>query len=247
MAFLQSADSSVVVTRSWQRCQLTGLSPKDQVNDQIITGKQIKEIIKENQAIIHYTIQIFEKLYPFLRELGHIAMLVDRHGTIIHTIGDPDFTTRAQRVQLQVGANWDERRKGTNAIGTALVEAQLIRIHADQHFFEENQFLTCAASPVYDSVGQFLGVINISGMKEGFHPYTLSLASIVSDSLQNKLLLEATRQEHLLTVKELEQVTASHQLPLLSLDRDKRIVRANEAAFRILGKDCIGKAFAGKK
>lgn len=247
MAFLQYADSSALITRSWQRCHQTGLHPTDQANDQIITGKRIKEIIKANQALIQFTMPIFEKLYPFIHQVGHIAMLVDRQGNIIHTTGDPDFADHAQRVQLQVGANWEESRKGTNAIGTALVESRPVRIHADQHFFRENQFLTCAAAPIYDAEGAFLGVINISGQKEGFHPYILSLASLAADSLQNRLLLETAKHEHLLTLKELDHVSSSHQLPLISLDQDKRIVRANSAAFGILGKDCLGKEFTGKK
>lgn len=247
MAFLQYADSSALVTRSWQRCHQTGLHPTDPANDQIITGKRIKEIIKENQALIQYTVPIFEKLFPFIHQMGHIAMLVDRQGNIIHTIGDPDFADHAQRVQLQVGANWEESRKGTNAIGTALVESRPVRIHAEQHFFRENQFLTCAAAPIYDADGEFLGVVNVSGQKEGFHPYILSLASLAADSLQNKLLLETSKHEHLLTLKELDQISASHQTPLVSLDRDRRIVRANAAAVGILGKDCLGKEFVGKK
>ena len=38
------------------------------------------------------------------------------------SIGDDDFLGRAAKVALAPGANWSEQSKGTNAVGTALID-----------------------------------------------------------------------------------------------------------------------------
>ncbi|WP_409343610.1 sigma-54-dependent Fis family transcriptional regulator [Paenibacillus sp. MBLB4367] len=180
-------------------------------------------------------------MHAGIKQSGQMALLIDSEGTIIHTSGDPDFSRRAVAVQLQVGANWAERRKGTNAIGVTLTEKKPVRVHAEEHYFSSNHFLTCASAPVFNSTGELIGVINISGKQEHYHAYTFTLACMAALSLQNKMLLEESKKEHLVTLRELDHRSQNHPLPLISLSRDNRILRANHAAIRMVGSDAIGK------
>ncbi|WP_306293539.1 sigma-54-dependent Fis family transcriptional regulator [Paenibacillus sp. 32352] len=245
MSSLEVTDLSQMMENSWKRCQSYGLKPSDPVYDDIITGNRIRELTRQHEQLIRHTEQIFAKMNRLIKQSGQMALLIDAQGTILHSVGDPDFSNRAERVQLQVGANWEERRKGTNAIGLALTEHKAVRVHAGEHYYTSNRFLTCASSPVFNSSGQLIGVINISGKKESYHDYTLTLACMAADSLQNKLIWEETRDEHLITLKELDYTAQNVPMPLLSLDRDNRIVRANQAALRIVGRDALGKEFKG--
>ncbi|WP_424768484.1 sigma-54-dependent Fis family transcriptional regulator [Paenibacillus sp. sgz302251] len=228
---------------SWKRCHELGLKPTDPVDDDILTGSRIHALLRENEQTIHHAEQVFEQMNVGIKQSGQMALFINSEGTIIHTVGDADFSHRASAVQLQVGANWAEGRKGTNAIGVALAERKPVRVHAEEHYFSSNRFLTCASAPVFNSIGELIGVINISGKQEHYHAYTFTLACMAAFSLQNKILLEESKQEHLITLRELEHTAQSHTLPLLSLSRDNRILRANNAAIRIVGSDAIGKEF----
>ncbi|UKS25962.1 sigma-54-dependent Fis family transcriptional regulator [Paenibacillus sp. HWE-109] len=232
---------SEAASLSWKRCHELGLKPNDPVDDDILTGSHIHTLLRQNEQIIHYTEQIFEQMNAGIKQSGQMALLIDSAGTIIHTVGDVDFSRRALAVQLQVGANWAERRKGTNAIGVAIADKKPVRVHAEEHYFSSNRFLTCASAPIFNSTGELIGVINISGKQEHYHAYTSTLACMAAFSLQNKLLLEESKKEHLITLRELEHTALNHPLPLLSLSRDNRILRANHAAIRIVGSDAIGK------
>ncbi|MFD0694431.1 sigma-54-dependent Fis family transcriptional regulator [Paenibacillus sp. GCM10027628] len=247
MSSLFTTDFSDITAKSWKRCQEYGLKPFEPVHDVLIAENGLRELVKQNAPIIAHTRQVFDTCSRFIQESKQTALLIDAQGTIIHAVGDPDFATQAQRVQLQVGASWDEKRKGTNAIGVAITEQKPVRVHAEEHYFEANRFLTCASAPVFSPTGELLGVINISGKRESYHAYTLILACLAADSLQNRLLLEASKKEHLLTLKELDYTMGQHAMPLLSLDSDNRILRANQAALQILGKDAIGREFTGAK
>ncbi|MDU0204380.1 sigma-54-dependent Fis family transcriptional regulator [Paenibacillus sp. MAH-36] len=232
---------SEAAAASWKRCHELGLVPTDPIDDDILTGIHMQSLLKQNEQTIQYTEQIFEHMHAGIKESGQMALLINPEGTIIHTAGDIDFSRRALAVQLQVGANWAEHRKGTNAIGVALTERKPVRVHAEEHYFKSNHFLTCASAPVFNAIGELIGIVNISGKQENFHAYTFTLACLAAQSLQNKILLEESKKEHLITLKELDYSSMHHPLPLLSLSRDNRILRANHAAMRIMGGDVIGK------
>jgi sigma-54 dependent transcriptional regulator, acetoin dehydrogenase operon transcriptional activator AcoR len=235
----EGKELSTIVLQSWKRCQESNLKATENARDQIISMSRIKEIIQENHLLIRQSLPLFERLEPFLYHTEHIALLADRDGNIIHTVGDPTFANRAQKVQLQIGANWKEGHKGTNAIGTSLIEKQPVHVQGEQHFFVENQFLTCSASPIFSAAGELLGVLNISTRKEYNHPLALTLVCMVAESLQNRFL--ATAAERIVTLPYVEARTMQRSLPLIGLDRDDRIVGLNESAKRQLGDDRLGK------
>ncbi|MFD2368775.1 sigma-54-dependent Fis family transcriptional regulator [Brevibacillus sp. GCM10020057] len=232
---------STIVQESWKRCRESKLIATQKANDQIISTNRIKEIIQENHPLIRESLPLFNKLSPFLLSTEHIALLSDASGNIIHTVGDPAFADQAQKVQLQVGANWQESNKGTNAIGTALIAQQPIQIHGEQHYFRENQFLTCSSSPIFSPAGELLGVIDISTRKENTHPFALTIVCMIAEALQNRLLFMEAERVMMLPPSHRDQSRTQKGLPLIGLDRDERIVGLNGRAKQLLGPDVIGK------
>ncbi|YCI78875.1 sigma-54-dependent Fis family transcriptional regulator [Bacillus sp. R1-10] len=245
MSSVNLFDQKKVIEHSWKRCHRFGLLPTSPFNDYLLTGKHLQEIMKENKYLIKHTTSILEKLYLSIHTNGFVTVITDRNGTIIHRLGKLDVEESLD--YMAVGSNWSEEIKGTNAIGLVIHEKKPIVTHADHHFLVKNHFLTCAASPIYSPIGEFIGAVNISGRKELFHPFMISQANIIAEAVQNRLLLEHTNHEKLLTLKELEHTTNLSTLPLLTLDNEKRIIRANQTARHLLGDDCIGKEFHAKK
>ncbi|MBO8163415.1 MAG: sigma-54-dependent Fis family transcriptional regulator [Brevibacillus sp.] len=236
-----------MIERSWNRCYSLGFKPVDAVDDELLSDQQVNELLQENYDLLYHVTAVFEKLAPFLRKSGQIALLVDRHGFVLHAQSDPNFDRQAKELHLRVGANWHEQKKGTNAMGVALQEEKPVRIHGEQHFFVQNRCLTCAASPIFTPTGELAGAINMSATREQYHPFLFSLVGFIAESVQNRLLLEQVKHEHLITLKELEHTSNRFHTPLLTLDSENRIIRANQAARRILGKDCVGKELREKK
>ncbi|MGN7469136.1 sigma-54-dependent Fis family transcriptional regulator [Brevibacillus sp. SAFN-007a] len=230
---------STIVQQSWKRCQESNLKAWEKANDQIISSKRIKEIIQENHPLIQESLPLFNKLAPFLLSTEHIALLSDRDGNIIHTVGDPVFANQAQKVQLQIGANWTEDYKGTNAIGTALIAQQPISVQGDQHYFLENRFLSCSAAPIFSPTGELLGVIDISTRKEYMHPFALTIACMIAEALQNRFLY-ANAERVIALPESPEKASSQKKVPLVALDRDERIVGLNEWAKQRLGQDALG-------
>lgn len=230
-----------IIDRSWKRCQNFGLSPSDPMDDSILTGSALQEVLTANQSMIRHATFILENLYPAIHSQGLVTVIVDRNGTIIHKVGQLD---RNETIDyLPIGSNWSEKRKGTNAMGLAIYEKKPIITHAEHHFYVKNHFLTCAASPIYSPTGELIGAINISAKKEMYHPFMISLTTTLAESIQTRLLLDKTKQEKVLALKELEVTSNLSTVPLLTLDRENTIIRANQAARFILGENCMGDEF----
>lgn len=184
-----------ILETSFLRCLKYGLHRNDPMNGEILTPKLLKEIKEENRTLIEHTLPVMEKLSPFLKEAGHVAVLSDTGGNILLSYGEADSLTKMQIAQIQPGANWLEQNKGTNAIGTALIEKKPVRVHAGEHFFQANGILTCSASPVYSPDGRLLGVFDISGIHSSEISYALSLAVMAAENIQSRLLLDSYRKE----------------------------------------------------
>lgn len=230
-----------IIDRSWKRCQNFGLSPSDPMDDSILTGSALQEVLTANQSMIRHATFILENLFPAIHSQGLVTVIVDRNGTIIHKVGQLD---RNETIDyLPIGSNWSEKRKGTNAMGLAIYEKKPIITHAEHHFYVKNHFLTCAASPIYSPTGELIGAINISAKKEMYHPFMISLTTTLAESIQTRLLLDQTKQEKVLALKELEVTSNLSTVPLLTLDRENTIIRANQAARFILGENCMGDEF----
>ena len=94
---------------------------------------------------------------------------------------------RARRVALAPGVEWSEESKGTNAIGTALVELAPVVVHGPEHFLPANHVLTCSAAPVLDPMGETVGVLDVSGDYRTRNQHTLALVGMSVQMIENHL------------------------------------------------------------
>lgn len=138
------------IEQSHERCVALGLSRIERPDYSPLGRSDLAVARERNQRLSGHAAPIMEMLYEQIVNSESMVVLTDVTGTVIHAIGDDEFLNRASKVALQPGANWSEQAKGTNAIGTALVEETPTLVHADEHFMHANHFLTCSAAPILD-------------------------------------------------------------------------------------------------
>lgn len=229
-----------ILRQSWIRSRNYGFQKADHPEGNILTGRALKQKVAERKSLIHHTLFAFDGLSSALRQWNAHAFLVDVDGTIIESVGHRDFERRAAQVQLQNGANWSEQQRGTNAIGTALIEKKPVSVFGRQHYLAVNGFLSCVAAPLFSPEGEFMGVIDISAPRDMLPGMALQLVMMTVEAVQNRILFEDARRKNLLMVQELEHAGRVHGVALISLDADRRVVRANGQAQRLLGRHCLG-------
>ena len=223
------------VARSWQRSLAAGLLPADQrLEPQHTSGAELTRTLAVNRELVAHSRPVMDYLFEQVRQAQGMVILADQVGTLVHTLGHADFLGRADRVALSCGANWHEKQRGTNAIGTALVEAMGVEIHGAEHFLERNEFLTCTAVPIRSAQGEVLGVLDISGDQRGRHPHTLGLVSMASRMIENRLISAACKHHLLMHLHAQPEGIGSLAGGIVALSEDGWMVGANRAAMDLL-------------
>ncbi len=224
------------LARSWRRSLAAGLSPTGRlpVPDNL-SSKELSRALGRNHDLISHSRPIMEYLFEQVRHSHSMVVLADNRGVLMHTLGDPDFLGKAERVALMSGACWDERQRGTNAIGTALAEAMGVEINGAEHFLERNTFLTCAAAPIVSSTGDLLGILDISGDQRSRHPHTLGLVNTAARMIENRLVIDACRRHLRLHLHPDPAGIGTVAEGIIALSEDGWIVGANRNALQMLG------------
>ena len=228
------------LARSWQRCWQAGLQPIGRMpGAPNASGAQLTRELERQRELIAHARPVMEFLYQQTRGTDSMSILAGADGMLLHTLGDPQFIGRAERVALRLGATWHEQFRGTNAIGTALAEAHAVVVHAAEHYLERNGFLTCAAVPILDPKGRVLGALDVSGDQRGYHRHTLGLVRSAARMIEHRLFdtRHDTRQWSGLRLRLHSQPEGIGTVAegLLAIAEDGMLVGANAAALELLG------------
>jgi len=223
------------VARSWRRSLAAGLLPDGPMRDcEHASGAELSRTLAGNHELLAHSRPVMEHLFEQVRHTQGMVILADRRGTLVHTLGHSDFLSRADRVALSCGANWHEQQRGTNAIGTALVEASGVEIHGPEHFFERNAFLTCTAMPIRSALGELIGILDISGDSRSRHPHTLGLVGMATRMIENRLVSTSCQRHIRLHLHPQLEGIGSVAEGIVAVSEDGWLLGANRAGFELL-------------
>lgn len=223
------------VAQSWQRSMSAGLSPLGGVDcADNLSVPNLDSAREFNHELISHSEPVIEYLFEQLRHSHSMVILADAQGVLMHTLGDLDFLSKADRVALKCGASWAENQRGTNAIGTALAEVSEIEINGAEHFLEPNEFLTCAAAPILSAQGQLMGILDISGDHRSHHPHTLGLVTTAAQMIENSMVLSACQHQILVQLHPRSEGIGSVAQGVLAFSEDGCLVGANRRGLALL-------------
>jgi len=224
------------VLRSWERCKQTGLSEKGngKLGDPVPDAR-LRELRERNHRFLSHGLGIVQSIYQQVRDSGSVVLLADATGMLLHRVGDAAFVNQADRVALAPGASWDESLRGTNAVGTAIVERRATEIFACEHFLPQNGFLTCSASPIFDPNGAVMGVLDISGDSRLYQSHTLGLVRMGAQLLERHLFEAEFGAEILVSLYVSPDQVGCLQEAVLALSDDGHVLGASQACLELLG------------
>ena len=224
-----------IIEQSHERCAALGLSRIERP-DFAPLGRSDLTVARERNLRLHsHAAPVMEMLFDQIAGTESMVVLCDATGTIIHSIGDDDFLSRASKVALQPGVNWAEPSKGTNAIGTALIEEAPTLVHADEHFMHANHFLTCSAAPILDPRGNILGVLDVTGDRRSYHQHTMGLVRMSARMIENHWLSDDFRNAMRLHFHSRPEFIGTLMEGILAITPEGRITGANRGALEQLG------------
>ena len=223
------------IDQSHERCVALGVSRIERPDFAPLGRSDLTLARDRNLRLYDRAAPVMEMLYEQIVNTESMVVLCDSSGTIIHSIGDDDFLARASKVALQPGVNWSESTKGTNAIGTALIEEVPTLVHADEHYMHANHFLTCSATPILDPRGNILGVLDVTGDHRRFHQHTMALVKMSARMIENHWLTDDYRNVMRLHFHSRVEFIGTLMEGILAISADGKLVGANRGALEQLG------------
>ncbi len=191
LGMVPAACSSIMLNESHRRCAAYGLSETARPDFSPLGRSDLSLLVEQNRVLHAHALPVMETLYEQIVNTHNMVVLTDANGMIVDALGDDDFLEKANRVALQPGVNWSEEGKGTNAIGTAIVEKKPTLVHANQHYLVSNHFLTCSAAPIFSHQGKLVGVLDVTGDQRSFHQHTMALVRMSAQMIENQLFSAA--------------------------------------------------------
>jgi transcriptional regulator of acetoin/glycerol metabolism len=225
-----------VVARSWRRSIENGLAPTSRRDEAPhFSATELARITERQHELISNARPVMEYLSEQTRNFGSIVILADDRGVLLHVVGDTNFMSRAERVALVPGASWNERYRGTNAIGLALTENMPVEVNGGEHYLARNDFLSCAAAPIFSPQGRPIGILDISGDQRNRRPYTSDLVRTAAQMIENRLFNAHHGEGIRLHFHSLAEGIGTAAEGVAALSEDGWIVAANQAGLALLG------------
>lgn len=232
---LPVGDPFVNVEKSHQRSVAYGLAENDKPDFSPLLSADLSMVVEQNQTLRAHALPVMEMLCEQIINTHNMVILTDANGLIIHALGDNDFLEKADRVALKPGVIWSEQSKGTNAIGTAIVEQSPTMIHASEHYLQANHFLTCSAAPISDYQGNVIGVLDVTGDQRNFHKHTMGLVCMSAQMIETQLFSASCRDGILLHFNSRPEFIGTLMEGIASFSPTGRFLSANRSGLFQLG------------
>ncbi|MEL4431932.1 sigma-54-dependent Fis family transcriptional regulator [Shewanella mangrovisoli] len=229
------------LTDSWQRSLGAGLSEFRAGEDLRLTRAELKHKHEQYQQLIElvqsHALPLFNQL---MAHSNSRLLLSDADGYVLKHWGVSRYSSKLADVALDIGVNWLEKYKGTNAIGTALTAKQAVSVVGEQHFIRQNRFMSCTACPIFSPQGEMLGVLDITSEQQRHSQQTLMLVSSLAQQVETALLCHLPDSHYRIDFAAQPSLLNSGWQGIVIASSDGRIVGCNPMAKQLLSQAKLG-------
>ncbi|MER6061245.1 SpoIIE family protein phosphatase [Streptomyces sp. NPDC001792] len=181
------------ISNSWQRCRALGLSP-----DQ--SSPPFRADFERDPRIVRAAVPVLDRLQAWFAGSKMNISVADASGTVLlRRFGEASLTRSLPAFQREPGFVFAEQYAGTNGIGLALAERQLIQVYGAEHFAERSQGNACRALPVRDPVsGRIEGVLCLGYPRSAEDPALATVIRKAARAIERRLLAQSSERERAL-------------------------------------------------
>ena len=158
-----STEISPAIALSWRRCALDyAIDPGRHYAPSVIDAHSLARRCDQYADLVQIASAEIDWLHGYIAKSGYALVLTDVSGIILYEKTDVALADTFRSAGLMCGADWSERREGTNGIGTCIAENRAITVHLDEHFRACHIGLSCCGAPIRDPAGALIAVLDAS-------------------------------------------------------------------------------------
>lgn len=226
---------------SWSRSQGAGLSETrlpQAVRLESDALAERHELYRKLIALVEqHALPLFHQLMAHTQSR---LILSDNEGYVLRHWGVAQYSSKLANVALDIGVNWHEQHRGTNAIGTALTSKQAVSVIGDQHFIRQHRFMSCTATPIFSPTGEMLGAIDITSEQQRHSQQTLLLIASLAQQVETALLCHLPGSHYRIDLAEQASLIASGWQGIVVANAEGKILGCNPMAHKLLQSAKVG-------
>lgn len=192
---VQQGTIAEAIERSWRRCLANGVNTHSPASLEVVTAQELALKREQNSQLLMLARPEMETLNEQIAHTRNIVILTDDEGVILHSLGGHHFLKEEQRIALSAGASWHEDHRGTNAIGTVLVEQAALTVQGAEHFMAQHHSLSCSAVPIFGPENQLVATLDVSNDFNMSQQHTLALVKMSAQMIENRLFLASYKSD----------------------------------------------------
>lgn len=239
-AIAGSAALSPAIGGSWRRCALDyALDPARHYSPTVVDAATLADRRGQHAELLQVASAEIDWLYDYIAESGYALILTDASGIVLYEKTDATLANTFRASGLLTGADWSERREGTNGIGTCIAESRPIIVHREEHFRSSHIGLTCFGSPIRDPGGALVAVLDASTLnardpRAGFE-HTMALVNMSARLIEKYLFLHHFQHDIVFRFHARPEFVNLQHDGAIALAKDATIIAVDETAVHLLG------------
>lgn len=198
------------------------------------SGASLEVLLASNRLLLDAAIPAIDYLAERQGQDG-LIILANADATILSIEGRADRLKGSGVQDITLGACWSEATRGTNALGTALVEARTTMIDCGEHYLDRLSHFSCTSVPIHCPQGEILGVLDLT--REGplgrFQDSSALLAMAVSQ-IESRVFNASYPEQIVLAFHSRRQYLESPWQGLLALSLGGQILAVSTQACQLL-------------
>ena len=175
------------IERSWRRCLANGINANSPANLHVLTAQELAFKHEKNRHLLLLARPEMETLNTQIAHMRNVVILTDDDGIILHSLGSQHLQKGFERTASLAGTSWSEDHRGTNAIGTVLIEQAAMTVQGAEHFMAQHHTLSCSAVPIFGPKNQLIAALDVSNDYNISQQNTLALVKMAAQMIENRL------------------------------------------------------------
>lgn len=163
---LPQAPVPPLILDSWRRSmELYRLDPASEQGPRILSQALLNECRERSELFLRIAGDAVARLHEQVREADYCVLLTDAQGRTIDYRVESTIRNDCRKAGLYLGTCWSEGEEGTCGVAAVLTTKAPVTVHKRDHFRAAFIGLTCSAAPVFDPLGELLGVLDVSAVR----------------------------------------------------------------------------------
>ncbi|MFJ2367398.1 sigma-54-dependent Fis family transcriptional regulator [Pseudomonas sp. NPDC087697] len=222
------------IDASWRRSLSHGVHFNGKHELALESSASLEVLLASNRLLIDAAMPAIDYLAARQGKEG-LIILANSDATILAVEGRADRLKGSGLQDITLGACWSEAVRGTNALGTALVEARPTLIDCGEHYLDRLSDFSCTSVPIHCPQGDILGVLDLT--REGplgrVHDSTALLAMAVSQ-IESRVFNASYPEQIVLAFHSRRQYLESPWQGLLAVSLGGQILAVSAQACQLL-------------